>query len=105
MIVRIETNDLPFVMDLQADPPEGVNVTMQMDGTRGWGDTVQSVEALINIGALAFLQFLPWFVSKWRNRKPKKLKINGVEVEVDERIIEAVIRELLTEAQQSDEKP
>ena len=97
MRIILETNNLPLVLDLKSDAPASASVEMQMEGARSWGDTAQTVNALIEIAVFTGAS-LKWLIGKLKKHKPAKLKINGVEIHVDESTIEAVVKKLLSEA-------
>ncbi len=97
MRIVLETDNLPLVLDLKSDDaPGGVAVSMYMEGHRSFSDVTQTVAAIISIAAVT-AQFLPWFVGKLRKHKVSKVKINGVEIHVDQTTIEAVVKKLLSE--------
>jgi hypothetical protein len=97
MQLVIETKSVPLVIDLQNDPPDGVNVRMHIEGQRSFGDAMQTAEAIISMVALSG-QFAPWLIGKLKKHKTKKIKINGIEIEADENTINAVLQKLQTES-------
>jgi len=96
MRVVFESSNLPLILDLQRDAPVGVTPRLYMAGERSAGDVVQMASAIITIvGGSA--QAVAWLVAKLKKHPSAKVRINGVDRDLEKSTLEKVIQDLLKE--------